>query len=456
MASKTSANTGTLVFVGLLGVATVGLFVTSVVFFAKTNRLTNELAAARSDQQYVISPDQRAQYEAQLREAQSNRTTLVGLLNDRLGETMRRVTGSERTTVDQLDQRLAAFEGGDTSPALTVLQNMQSEVQSLERERDQARAAAERAQADLTNEVEARQRAQQQFEQALAAANAELDQYKAEVESYRGNMTSTISANNERVEEIRRDAADRTALLSDQNERLREQNLILQGQLDSLRAERSEDLLRPQDESTLIDGRIVSVNAASNEAFIDLTTSDRLVLGMSFEIYDNASQIRPNAEGEYPRGKATAEVIRVGDTSSVLRLIRTSRGNPVVSGDVLANAVYDPKKSYKFVVFGAFDTDRDGLATQREAENVKAIVRNWGGQVQDEIVGDTDFLVLGDRPAVPPQPPIDAPFAVVQEYTRLERASREYDRLFQVAQQTGIPVLNQNRLYTLTGLYSRR
>src|SRR5690606_31638898 len=120
----------------------------------------------------------------------------------------------------------------------------------------------------------------------------------------RGNMTSTIAANNERVEEIRRDAADRTALLADQLERSREEALILRGQVDSLRAQRSQDLLRPQDESALVDGRVVSVNAGANEAFIDLTTSDRLVLGMSFEIYDNASQIRPNDAGEYPRGKA--------------------------------------------------------------------------------------------------------------------------------------------------------
>ena len=66
-----------------------------------------------------------------------------------------------------------------------------------------------------------------------------------------------------------------------------------------------------------MDGRIVSVNPSTNEAFIDLTTRDRLVLGMTFEIYDNASAIRPDASGNYPRGKATGEVIRVGDNSSV-------------------------------------------------------------------------------------------------------------------------------------------
>lgn len=456
MASKTSANTGTLVFVGLLAVATVGLFVTSVVFFAKTNRLTNELAAARNDQQFVISPDQRAQYEAMLREAQSKRTTLVGMMADQNAQVMRRVTGSDRATIEQLNQRLSGIEGAQTTPVLTILGNVQNQLAAITRERDQARAAAERAQADLANEVEARRLAQQQFEQSLAAANAELGQYAAEVESYRGGMTQTISANNERVEEIRRDASAQLAMLNDRNDRLREENLILQGQVDSLRAQRSSELLRPQNEASLVDGRVVSVNPSTNEAFIDLTTRDRLVLGMTFEIYDNASAIRPDESGNYPRGKATAEVIRVGDTSSVMRLIRQSRGNPVVSGDVIANAVYDPKKSYRFVVFGAFDTDGDGVATQREAENIRAIIRNWGGLIQDDIVGDTDFLVLGERPAVPPQPPIDAPYAVVQEYARLERASREYDRLFTIAQTTGIPVLNQNRLTTLTGLYSRR
>lgn len=456
MASKTSANTGTLVFVGLLAVATVGLFVSSVVFFAKTNRLTNELAAARTDQQFVISADQRAQYEAMLREAQSKRTTLVGMLADQNAQAMRRITGSERATIEQLNQRLSGIEGAQSTPVLTILGNVQNQLQAMTRERDQARAAAERAQADLTNEVEARRQAQQQFEQSLAAANAELGQYKAEVESYRGSMTQTIAANNERVDEIRRDATDRVALLSDQIERLREENLIRQGQIDSLRAQRSSELLRPQDEASLVDGRIVSVNPSTNEAFIDLTTRDRLVLGMTFEVYDSASAIRPDADGNYPRGKATGEVIRVSDNSSVLRLIRQTRGNPVIGGDVIANAAYDPRKSYSFVVFGAFDTDGDGVATQQEGENIRAIIRNWGGKIQDDIVGDTDFLVLGERPAVPPQPPIDAPYAVVQEYARLERASREYDRLFNVAQTTGIPILNKNRLYTLTGLYSRR
>jgi len=39
----------------------------------------------------------------------------------------------------------------------------------------------------------------------------------------------------------------------------------------------------------------------------------------------------------------------------------------------------------------------------------------------------------------------------VLEYIRLNRIVQEYDRIFQQAAATSIPVLNQNRLATLTG-----
>ena len=56
-------------------------------------------------------------------------------------------------------------------------------------------------------------------------------------------------------------------------------------------------------------------------------------------------------------------MINVGDTASTCRVTSEVKGNPVVKGDVIANAIYDPNKQYKFVAFGNFDTNRDGLVT---------------------------------------------------------------------------------------------
>ena len=68
-----------------------------------------------------------------------------------------------------------------------------------------------------------------------------------------------------------------------------------------------------------------------------------------------------------------------------------------------------------------------------------------------DLQGDVDFLVLGERPVLPPRPGNDAPLELVQEYIRLDRIVQRYDRLLEQARATSLPVLNENRLYTLLG-----
>jgi hypothetical protein len=58
---------------------------------------------------------------------------------------------------------------------------------------------------------------------------------------------------------------------------------------------------------------------------------------------------------------------------------------------------------------------------------------------------------MGGRPVLPPRPGADAPLEVALEFTRRFRDVERYDNLLREATATGIPVLNENRLYTLTG-----
>lgn len=456
MASRTSAGIGTLITIVLLAVASVGLFVSTIIFLAKTQRLQAELVEERAVTQEIIRPGERDALSGALAQARAERKSLVGFLNDSLGTVMRRVAGSDRETASGLATRLDEIPDARTTPLLGVLRERDRTIERLTRELTDARNAALTARNDLQAEVERVNTLLSDHQATIAALNGEIDRYKGEVQTYRESVGTTIDTNNRRVEEIRRRLTDEKSALEDRVARLEQDNLILSGQLDSLRRERSQDLLRPEAEYALVDGRIVSVNLSERAVFLDLTRGDRLVLGMTFEVYDNASAIRPDAEGVYPPGKATIEIIRVGDTSSTGRIIRENRLNPIVTGDVIANAVFDPRKTYRFVVAGDFDLDGDGASGAHEREEVRAMIRNWGGIVTDDLSGDTDFLVLGARPTLPPQPRPDAPIAVINEYIRLQRGALEYDRLFEIAQQTGIPVLNQSRLFTLTGLHARR
>ena len=93
----------------------------------------------------------------------------------------------------------------------------------------------------------------------------------------------------------------------------------------------------------------------------------------------------------------------------------------------------------------------DHCGKPEEAADVENIIRQWGGQVIDELAGDVDFLVLGEKPALPIAPQTDATLVIIQAYARKKAAADRYDRLWSDALKTRIPILNMNRLYTLTG-----
>ena len=99
-----------------------------------------------------------------------------------------------------------------------------------------------------------------------------------------------------------------------------------------------------------------------------------------------------------------------------------------------------------------FDLDQNGTATPQDAEQVKRIVTNFGGNVVDKINVDTDFVVLGKEPAIPEKPTEPDPL-LQREYEEAMAAYEAYGRISDEARAYRIPILNQNRFLYLTGHY---
>ncbi|MEO0512005.1 MAG: hypothetical protein AAF108_03805 [Planctomycetota bacterium] len=257
----------------------------------------------------------------------------------------------------------------------------------------------------------------------------------------------------ERLDTFEREATAREENLRARLEELDRANLLLQDQVSRYRQDERDagETLQPLPEAALVDARVIEVAPADREAWVSLGSSDNVVLGMRFSVYGDPTLIRPDANGDYPPGKASVEIISIEDETARVRILTEARGNPVVEGDVIANAAYDPSKVYKFMVLGNFISSGNREATPGGAEELRALVSGWGGDVIDELSGDVDFLVLGERPRIPPQPPVDAPINVFDEFRRQERKAERYDLMLEYARATSIPVLNQNRLFTLIG-----
>ncbi|MEC9373846.1 MAG: hypothetical protein VYC34_08380 [Planctomycetota bacterium] len=451
--ARTRTSVGQGITVTLLMVLLLATFILSIVFYGQKQRAEKDLQAAEQDLAQVVSTGERNSDQVQtlLENARGDRQTLVGHLTTGLEELSRNVAGTQFTTVQGLRDSVKQAQGDTSAPLTRVISQRNQTIQSLERRLADAEEARNAAQQDLQDQVARLERISEQHNATVAALNEEIGIYKSQVENYRSNVNTTIDQNNARVDTIRSDAAELEASLRARISDLEEEVLIQEERISELQAKTSINRLRPANEYALVDARVIGTEAAQRQVYIDVGRQQRVVLGMTFEVYSDAGAIRPNDNGEYPRGKATVEVIRIDQGSSVCRVVRENRGNPIVVGDVLANAVYDPNKTYSFVVFGNFDTNRDGVATPQERNSIVGLIDNWGGNVVEDISGAVDFLVLGQRPLLPPPPPSDAPLPVIQDYLQRQSDAQEYDRLFQIATQTGIPVLNENRLYTLTG-----
>ncbi len=458
MATRTSASVGMMVTLAIFAMLSLALFVLTIVFFARTQRLTADLSESSLALDAAVRQSERNDRWLELqRLAGDENMGVVAYLDRQLDTLKREASGSARSSVSTVVEQKAELLGPDAQSYYDAVREMKQRMDRLSSDLDRAQEALDAANIDLQAEVDRVGNIEEEHAATVAAMNSQISSYKAEIDGYREELAAARRDMDDRVDSIQGDLESRNSELESTVAELDAQNRILEEQLRVFRAAKANETLRAEFEGALVDANVIGVNAPGREIYLDRGRDDRVVLGMTFEVYNSAASIRVDPQsGDYPRGKATVEVIRLSENSSTARILRERSGNPIVNSDVLANAIYDPNKTYSFAIYGNFDTNDDGIYTREEMHDIRGLISSWGGRVTDDISGDTDFLVLGVKPVLPPEPKTGDPIEVIRNYLDLSQEAARYDDLFDTAGQTGIPVLNQNRLYTLTGLHARR
>ena len=461
MATRTGASMGILAALAFFALLSLVMFVLFVIFAARAQRNATERDQVQQDLAAAIRPEEQNDRWEELKRSAGTRQGVVTYL-DETRKDLIRVIGANpnRDDADSIKQKIAdrlQLEEGAEAPALfDILDTVETRNAELETELADTKRARDDAQADMRAAIDRLEAAKAEQAATVATLKSQIGDNSSDVDRYRTDVSDSKHSFEEQLASVRVDAEQRIAGLEGEIEESRNRILILEEQLNNCRGTAKSLKLTGPDEATLVDGTVLATNSLSNEVSISLGRRDHVVLGMTFEVYDAGSIIRADSEGEYPAGKAAIEVIRIDEATSRARLIRQSRGNPVIEGDYLVNALYDPDKTYVFTVYGNFDTNGDGVPTPQETDEIRGFIEGWGGAIEDDITGDTDFLVLGEPPILPPEPRVDDPVEVIDRYLRLSRQAQRYDELFETARKTGIPVLNQNRFFTLTGLSGRR
>jgi cell division protein FtsB len=452
MASRSGGTTGVLVALVVFVVLSVALLAVSIVLYAGKSAAETEKSNLKAEFDRFINSEERDRSETKALMATGG-GSLFGTLAEQRAQVAQFVTGDPAA---DLAQMRAALSLGEKDTIKDAMRKLQQDRDARSQEANSLKTKSKDLDKEIDGLKEQLAAAEKAREEAVASVTDTIASYSQAAEGYRGEFDAAKAALEQSRADLEARFSSEASTLQSEIDTLRAEREVLDGRIESLQRKVGSTSTKAANPAALVDSNVVDLDAKSGSIFIDIGANKRVVPGMTFEVFDDAAGIVAAAESG-SRGKASVQVIKVGEATSTCRVLRGSGNRPIVKGDVLANAVFNPEYKYKFLVHGKFDVNGDGKPTTGEADYVKARIGEWGGEAVegDTLTGDLDFLVLGAQPPFPAPLPSDATEAQTLAYTEQRNARELYDQLFRTASDAQIPILNWARFEALTGTVNR-
>ena len=352
----------------------------------------------------------------------------------------------------------AQISAGSLAAAISDLNKLltqrQSQVAELNGKLAQATQELNNQVAVFATQIEEARKNAENARLEASRANELVNAYRTgkdeDINRLEKNLADTIETNRKTIEELNTQLATRQQEMTDLQKKL-------QASVDrQKRITNSADVIIRR-----ADGFVLSV-PSPRVCYINRGLGHGISPGMTFQIYDKTEGMPRvgNLEGgidELPPGKGSLEVTKVGQGSSECRIITLAAGTQVGEGDLIANLIYDPNVKLRFKVYGEFDVNQDGRVTAEEADVVRRLIVQWGGQITEDVNVDTDFVVLGAEPSVPEFTAEELQQDPTKQFAQAQaqKARDAYNQIRDDAIGLHIPVLNQNRFLYMTGFYDQ-
>jgi len=288
-------------------------------------------------------------------------------------------------------------DGGVAVPWRQRLRDLTSLVAKKVDESNIQRQSLERTNLEAQTKIAANEKTMQTQLENMNRLNDELTNEKKrgleKEQELKSKLDEAVSGNetiNKQLAAVRQKANEDYQKVVNAKELVEKSNVALKLQIDEL-------LKKDFDRA---DGRIINVTASLRNVYVDLGSQDGLVNNQTFSVYNQ--DITNFEEGKH---KAMIEVTKVYPYRAEARIIDENPNNPILTGDHILTATWDPGYSVPFALAGRFDLDGDIYDdTQRLIQMIK---RNGGkvvayhddeGNVQGQIDSSVRYLVMGDAP----------------------------------------------------------
>jgi hypothetical protein len=453
----------------------VGFLIWAFMSNADLTRAQNENLALKTKYGKVIAdgaiPDiSKLQGEMSLDPDKPRTGTLVDAATDQRNALVKMISGGEGTEKKAADDVAATITAVKANPALKdaaipadagltavikaladKAKNDADAVAKAKADRDAANQQLQAAMASQKDEIAKRDaavtEAQAAMNKAIADAKAAIDDKQKQVDDFSAKAAASDKAMTDRDAEVQ----VQTQTLQRSLAKAKSDYEALLGKFAQYRPNVKDSIVRN------VDATITQV-APDSVCYINLGFGDHVSPGLTFEVYDKFEGIPKIGDGtsslDMPKGKASLEIISVGQNSSQCRVLGTKSGATVAQGDLCANLVYDKNIKPVFYVYGKFDMDQNGVATEAEAEVIKNLITRWGGKISDKVNIDVDFVIFGKEPTIPTYSAEELAQPLQKAKADEAKAALEaYNKIRDEAVSLHIPVMNQNRFLYYTGYF---
>jgi len=142
--------------------------------------------------------------------------------------------------------------------------------------------------------------------------------------------------------------------------------------------------------------------------------------------------------------------VNIFSDTAACKIVKMLGNDFIRQGDYIANPVYNKDRKLKFYVLGEFDINGDGRPDPDGAKWIEAIIKEWGGIVEDKLTAQVDFVVLGG----PPPAPRRSPQLTESEDTQYQQEKKRrdaYDDTLKTVQALAVPRMTQSVFLNFLG-----
>ena len=321
------------------------------------------------------------------------------------------------------------------------------------------KTAVEQQLLDLRNRFDLAVADMQKTKEALAAQVGQYRQQVIQIKTDYNDLRALVQKNSDEqikilLDRVEKSEANGKQLNADLLKTQAELN-VAQNRLQDALTEVGKIKPNPDQEAVAYkpDGRVILVDDATGTIRINLGSDDRVYQGLTFSVYDKAAGIPRDG-----KPKAEVEVFAVDQKVSAARITSSQSKNPVSTDDLIANLIWDSSRENRFVIAGEFDVDGNGTVDYDAPGKIEALIRKWGGAVTQDVSARTDYIILGDEPAVPAEPTLEQQTAdptLTDKYNAARQRRERYDQIRQQAQALWVPIFTYERFLHFTGYASQ-